>query len=230
MFTGLIETVGEVAEVKPTAAGVRLRLTTTLSPELSPGDSVAVNGVCLTVVSADASGVHMDVSPETLRVSALGSLKRGVAVNMERPMRADSRVGGHFVQGHVDATGTIEEIRKDGDCLWVTVKFPPSLAAQIVRKGSIKSLNELEGKRVAVFQPEFREDLRFWVKTERSTAIRVLDLVEAVMRDPFQGLGKPEPLKYVLAGCWSRRVNQEHRLVYRIADDAIDFLQARYHY
>jgi len=137
MFTGLIETVGEVAEVKPTAAGVRLRLTTTLSPELSPGDSVAVNGVCLTVVSADASGVHMDVSPETLRVSALGSLKRGVAVNMERPMRADSRVGGHFVQGHVDATGTIEEIRKDGDCLWVTVKFPPSLAAQIVRKGSI---------------------------------------------------------------------------------------------
>lgn len=137
MFTGLIETVGEVAEVKPTAAGVRLRLTTTLSPELSPGDSVAVNGVCLTVVSADASGVHMDVSPETLRVSALGSLKRGGAVNLERPMRADSRVGGHFVQGHVDATGTIEEIRKDGDCLWVTVKFPPSLAAQIVRKGSI---------------------------------------------------------------------------------------------
>ena len=137
MFTGLIETVGEVAEVKPTAAGVRLRLTTTLSPELSSGDSVAVNGVCLTVVSADASGVHMDVSPETLRVSALGSLKRGAAVNMERPMRADSRVGGHFVQGHVDETGTIEEIRKDGDCLWVTVKFPPSLAAQIVRKGSI---------------------------------------------------------------------------------------------
>ena len=137
MFTGLIETVGEVAEVKPTAAGVRLRLTTTLSPELSPGDSVAVNGVCLTVVSADASGVHMDVSPETLRVSALGSLKRGGTVNLERPMRADSRVGGHFVQGHVDATGTIEEIRKDGDCWWVTVKFPPSLAAQIVRKGSI---------------------------------------------------------------------------------------------
>jgi riboflavin synthase len=137
MFTGLIETVGEVAEVKPTAAGVRLRLTTTLSPELSPGDSVAVNGVCLTVVFADASGVHMDVSPETVRVSALGSLKRGGAVNLERPMRADSRVGGHFVQGHVDATGTIEEIRKDGDCWWVTVRFPPSLAAQIVRKGAI---------------------------------------------------------------------------------------------
>jgi riboflavin synthase len=108
-----------------------------LSPDLTPGDSVAVNGVCLTVVSADADGVHMDVSPETIRVSALGSLKRGASVNMERPMRADSRIGGHFVQGHVDATGSIEELRKDGDCWWVTVKFPPSLASQIVRKGSI---------------------------------------------------------------------------------------------
>jgi riboflavin synthase len=137
MFTGLIETIGEVAEVKPTPSGVRLRLNTALSPELTPGDSVAINGVCLTVVSADASGVHMDVSPETLRVSALGSLKRGMSVNMERPMRADARIGGHFVQGHVDATGSIEEIRRDGDSWWVTIKFPPSLASQIVRKGSI---------------------------------------------------------------------------------------------
>lgn len=137
MFTGIIETVGEVAEVKPTPSGFRLRLSTDLSAGLSPGESVAVNGVCLTVVSADADGVHMDVSPETIRVSTLGSLKRGGAVNMERPMRADARIGGHFVQGHVDATGTIEEIRKDGDAWWFTVKFPPSLASQIVRKGSI---------------------------------------------------------------------------------------------
>jgi riboflavin synthase len=137
MFTGIIERVGEVAEVKPTPAGFRLRLSTDLSADLSPGESVAVNGVCLTVVSADAAGVHMDVSPETIRVSTLGSLKRGGAVNMERPMRADARIGGHFVQGHVDATGTIEEIRQEGDAWWVTVKFPPSLASQIVRKGSI---------------------------------------------------------------------------------------------
>jgi riboflavin synthase len=137
MFTGLIEMLGEVAEVKPTPAGFRLRLTTTLSPDLTPGDSLAVNGVCLTVVSADADGVHLDVSPETIRVSALGSLKRGASVNMERPMRADSRIGGHFVQGHVDATGSIEEVRQDGDCWWLTVRFPPSLASQIVRKGSI---------------------------------------------------------------------------------------------
>lgn len=87
-----------------------------------------------------------------------------------------------------------------------------------------------DAKRLAVFQPEFRQDLRVWIKTERSTAIRVLDLVEAVMRDPFAGPGKPEPLKYVLAGCWSRRITQEHRLVYRVIDQAVDFLQARYHY
>ena len=89
---------------------------------------------------------------------------------------------------------------------------------------------ERKSKRVAVFHSEFREDLLFWIKSDRNTAIRVLDLVEAVVRDPFQGPGKPEPLKYVLAGCWSRRVTQEHRLVYRVSDAAVDFLQARYHY
>lgn len=137
MFTGIIETLGEVAEVKPTPAGFRLRLTTSLSQQLAPGDSVAVNGVCLTVVSADADGVHMDVSPETIRVSALGAVKRGAVVNLERSMRADGRIDGHFVLGHVDATGSIEELRSDGEFWWVTVKFPPSLAPQIVRKGSI---------------------------------------------------------------------------------------------
>ena len=84
--------------------------------------------------------------------------------------------------------------------------------------------------RQAVFQPEFREDLRYWVKTQRKIALRALDLVEAVMRDPFTGLGKPEPLKYLGPGVWSRRLTQEHRLVYRVSDSRIDFLQARYHY
>lgn len=87
-----------------------------------------------------------------------------------------------------------------------------------------------ESKQFAVFQPEFRDDLRYWVKFDRSVALRVLDLVEAVLRDPFEGLGKPEPLRYALAGCWSRRVTQEHRLVYRVAEARIDFLQARYRY
>lgn len=87
-----------------------------------------------------------------------------------------------------------------------------------------------EIKRFAVFQPEFREDLRYWIKSDRNIAVRVLDLVEAVLRDPFEGIGKPEPLRYTLAGCWSRRVTQEHRLVYRVTEERIDFLQARYHY
>ena len=84
--------------------------------------------------------------------------------------------------------------------------------------------------RAAVFQKEFRDDLRYWVGTDRKTALRVLELVEAALRDPFQGIGKPELLRYVLEGCWSRRITQEHRLVYRVTDDRVDFLQARYHY
>jgi toxin YoeB len=84
--------------------------------------------------------------------------------------------------------------------------------------------------RVAVFHPEFREDLRFWVANERKVALRALDLVEAILRDPFTGIGKPEPLKYLAAGAWSRRLTQEHRLVYVVTKDRVDFLQARYHY
>jgi toxin YoeB len=84
--------------------------------------------------------------------------------------------------------------------------------------------------RVAVFHSEFREDLRYWVRVDRRTALRVLDLVEAVMRDPILGIGKPERLKFYLRGCWSRRITQEHRLVYLVRETRVDFLQARYHY
>jgi riboflavin synthase len=137
MFTGLVEAVGEIAEVKPTPGGVRLRLATSLAPELASGDSLAVNGVCLTVVSADPDGVHMDVSPETARVTTLGAVRRGTLVNLERPLRADARIGGHFVQGHVDGTGTVEDLREDGESYWLTILFAQSLAPFIVRKGSI---------------------------------------------------------------------------------------------
>jgi toxin YoeB len=84
--------------------------------------------------------------------------------------------------------------------------------------------------RLAVFHLEFREDLRWWVETDRKVALRALDLVEAIMREPFTGIGKPEPLKYLAPGTWSRRLTQEHRIVYLVADDLIHFLQARYHY
>jgi toxin YoeB len=85
-------------------------------------------------------------------------------------------------------------------------------------------------QRAAVFQKEFLEDLRFWVDTNRKIAIRALDLVDAVLRDPFDGIGKPEPLRHLYKGAWSRRLTEEHRLVYLVRDDRVDFLQARYHY
>jgi len=85
-------------------------------------------------------------------------------------------------------------------------------------------------QRDAVFHPEFIEDLRYWVQTDRKMALRVLRIVEAILRDPFKGMGKPEPLKYLAEGAWSRRLTQEHRIVYLVSGDRIDFLQARYHY
>ena len=86
------------------------------------------------------------------------------------------------------------------------------------------------GPRDAVFQLEFRQDLRHWVETDRRVALRALELVEAILRDPFAGIGKPEPLKYLASGTWSRRLTQEHRIVYLVRHDRVDFLQARYHY
>jgi toxin YoeB len=84
--------------------------------------------------------------------------------------------------------------------------------------------------RLPIFHDEFREDLRYWVKTDRKIALRCFDLIEAVIRDPFQGIGKPEPLKYLASGVWSRRITQEHRLVYLVKDNTINFIQCRYHY
>jgi riboflavin synthase len=137
MFTGLIENVGQIAEVKTIGTGMRIRVKTALAPDLAPGESVSVNGVCLTVVTADGGDMHADVGPETVRITTLGSLTPGQAVNLERSMRADGRFGGHFVQGHVDGTGTVEEVRPDGDAHWLTIAFDPSLAPYLIRKGSI---------------------------------------------------------------------------------------------
>ena len=85
-------------------------------------------------------------------------------------------------------------------------------------------------EREAVFHPEFRQDLRYWIENDRKIALRAFELIEGILRDPFTGIGKPEPLKFLLAGCWSRRLTQEHRIVYRVTAERIDFLQARYHY
>jgi len=137
MFTGLIEGVGELVDTEPANGGYRLAIETALAPELHPGDSLAVNGVCLTVTLSAGARVQADVGPETLRVTTLGTLGRGAMLNLERPLRADQRFGGHFVQGHVDAIGQIEELRQEAEFHWLTVSFPPALAPLIVHKGSI---------------------------------------------------------------------------------------------
>ena len=137
MFTGLVEAIGELVECKPTDGGVRVRIGSPLADELTQGESLAVNGVCLTVVLAEAGEIHADVGPETLRVTTLGSLVRGTLLNLERPMRADGRFGGHLVQGHVDAIGHVQEVRADSSFRWVTVSFPSQLAPYIIHKGSI---------------------------------------------------------------------------------------------
>ena len=137
MFTGLIESVGHVEHATPAESGVRLRVRTALAAEMCAGDSIAVNGVCLTVVATDAGAVSADLGPETLRVTTLGSLRTGQPVNLERAMRADSRFGGHFVQGHVDVTAEVRTLRKDGDAHCLTFSFGDVLAACLIPKGSV---------------------------------------------------------------------------------------------
>ena len=137
MFTGLVEAVGEIVDRQATSGGARLRIESPLAAELVPGDSVAVNGVCLTATAIEGTVFRADVGPETLRVTTLGRVSQGTLVNLERPLRADGRFGGHFVQGHVDGVGRIEDWRAESDFHWLTVSFPPDLAPYIVPKGSI---------------------------------------------------------------------------------------------
>jgi len=137
MFTGLIESVGRVEAVTKDATGIRIAIATPLASELAPGESVSINGVCLTATHLDGARMHADIGPETARVTTLGTLQSGQPVNLERSMRADSRFGGHFVQGHVDGVGELRAVREDGDARWLTIRFPAPLAPFIVRKGSI---------------------------------------------------------------------------------------------
>ena len=137
MFTGLIEATGRLIERTPTSGGIRVRIASAIAAELSPGDSVAVNGVCLTVVEPDSEVIHADLGPETIRATTLGALEPGVVVNLERPVIAGGRMGGHFVQGHVDAVGAIIARRPEAEFEWVTVGFPAHLSPYLVPKGSI---------------------------------------------------------------------------------------------
>jgi riboflavin synthase len=137
MFTGLVEDLGTVTRVEQTSDGVRLAVRTKLAAQLSDGDSIAVNGVCLTAVGPDAEVFGADVMNETLRRSSLARLEPGSAVNLELALRADARLGGHIMQGHVDGVATVRDVRQEGFSRVVTFDADPDLLRYVVQKGSI---------------------------------------------------------------------------------------------
>ena len=137
MFTGLVADLGTVSGVEAGGDGQRLRIESHLTGELVEGDSVAVNGVCLTATTISGGAFTADVMHETLRRSSLAGVAPGSRVNLELPLRAHDRLGGHFVQGHVDCVGSIAAVEEDGFARVVTIEAPPGLLRYVVEKGSI---------------------------------------------------------------------------------------------
>jgi riboflavin synthase len=137
MFTGLVQDIGSVESVEGGADGARLRIATRLGAEIGLGDSVAVNGVCLTATEADASGFATEAMNQTLEVTVIGALEAGARVNLELATRADERLGGHIVQGHADGSGRVVETSEDGFARRVRVEIPPELLRYVVDKGSV---------------------------------------------------------------------------------------------
>jgi riboflavin synthase len=137
IFTGLVTGTGIVESLSRDGDGARLRVRADFARELAAGDSIAVNGVCLTAVDPDADGFAADVMAETLSRSSLGPLAEGDPVNLELPLRAGDRLGGHVVQGHVDGTGSVEDVREEGFARVVRIVAGPELLRYVVEKGSI---------------------------------------------------------------------------------------------
>jgi riboflavin synthase len=137
MFTGLVEACGKVRSLDPRGDQARLSVQAPFASEISLGDSIAVNGCCLTAVAADSEGIEFDVLTQTLKVTSLGDLEHGSLVNLERSLRLGDRLGGHFVQGHVDATGCIESIEPSGQDHRLRIRIPSHLAALCIDKGSL---------------------------------------------------------------------------------------------
>jgi riboflavin synthase len=137
MFTGLIEDIGTVAELESNGDGARLRISTRLGGELEPGESVAVNGICLTAVEADRAGFVTEAMNQTLRLTSLGVLENGDRVNLELAVLAGARLGGHFVQGHVDGVAEVTESADDGFARRLRLRIDPELARLVVEQGSV---------------------------------------------------------------------------------------------
>ena len=137
MFTGLVQDIGRVESVAGGAEGARLRIATRLGAEIGLGDSIAVNGVCLTATEADASGFATEAMNQTLDVTVIGALAPDTRVNLELATRADERLGGHIVQGHADGSGRVLELADDGFARRIRVELPPELMRYVVDKGSV---------------------------------------------------------------------------------------------
>jgi riboflavin synthase len=137
MFTGLVQDIGSVESVEGGAEGARLRIATRLGAEIGLGDSIAVNGVCLTATEADPAGFATEAMNQTLEVTVIGALAPGAPVNLELATRADERLGGHIVQGHADGSGRVTEIAEDGFARRVRVELPSELLRYLVDKGSV---------------------------------------------------------------------------------------------
>lgn len=156
MFTGLIETTGLLATGVSGDAGGRIVIETALGAELAVGDSIAVNGVCLTAVVVGPSSFEADVSPQTVRVTTAGQWRAGRRVNLERPLRADARLGGHFVLGHVDGVARVLVVRAEADSYWLEFSVPAEVAPLVIPKGSIAvdgislTVADLQASRFAV--------------------------------------------------------------------------------
>lgn len=156
MFTGLIADLGTVEAVQETEHGMRLRVSSALAGELGEGDSVAVNGVCLTAAQVDGAAFVANVVHETLRRSSIAAIAPGDAVNLELPVRATDRLGGHLVQGHVDGIGTVSDMRDEGFSRLVTIVVPGELERYVVEKGSVAvdgislTVASLDGARLQV--------------------------------------------------------------------------------
>jgi riboflavin synthase len=137
MFTGLIEDIGRIESLQSGDEGARVRIATNLAAEIADGDSVAVNGVCLTATAVDAGGFETEAMNQTLTVTALGDLSAGDGVNLELAMKASDRLGGHIVQGHADGVGTVLSVEDDGFARRLRVGLGPELIRYVVEKGSI---------------------------------------------------------------------------------------------
>jgi riboflavin synthase len=137
MFTGIVKELGRVDAVESSAGGTRLRVRAELASEVAEGDSVAVNGACLTATAVSAGAFEADVMHQTLELTTLGELETGSAVNLELPLRAADRLGGHVVQGHVDGTATVAELSDDGFAKRLRLELPDELLPYVVERGSI---------------------------------------------------------------------------------------------